>query len=100
MGLSWINTWAERTPGKQNTQNGLEHGTVDLKKGHEYASNIFNAVFGDHTPFFFNGNLKNHGYITNIKQDVCVEVPSVATEAGIVPIRQITLPRAPGCYGK
>ena len=70
----------------------LEHGTVDLKKGHEYASNIFNAVFGDHTPFFFNGNLKNHGYITNIKQDVCVEVPSVATEAGIVPIRQITLP--------
>ena len=70
----------------------LEHGTVDLKKGHEYASNIFNAVFGDHTPFFFNGNLKNHGYIPNIKQDVCVDVPSVATEAGIVPIRQITLP--------
>lgn len=70
----------------------LENGTVDLKKGHEYASNIFNAIFGDHTPFFFNGNLKNQGYITNIKEGVCVEVPSVATEAGIVPVRRITLP--------
>src|SRR5699024_5247609 len=47
---------------------------------------------GDHTPYFFNGNLKNHGYITNVKQGVCVEVPTVATEAGIVPIKQITLP--------
>ena len=26
------------------------------------------------------------------KQGVCVEVPTVATEAGIVPIKQITLP--------
>ena len=47
---------------------------------------------GYHTPFFFNGNLKNKGYIKNIRQNVCVEVPSVATEAGIVPIRQITMP--------
>ena len=70
----------------------LENGEVDLERGEEYASNIFNAVFGDHTPYFFNGNLKNHGYITNVKQGVCVEVPTVATEAGIVPIKQITLP--------
>ena len=36
----------------------LENGEVDLERGEEYASNIFNAVFGDHTPYFFNGNLK------------------------------------------
>ena len=36
-----------------------KNGEVDLERGEEYASNIFNAVFGDHTPYFFNGNLKN-----------------------------------------
>lgn len=73
-------------------QDWLDQEEVDLEKGEEYASNIFNAIFGDHTPFFFNGNLKNQNYITNVKQGACVEVPSVATEAGICPIKQVTLP--------
>ena len=73
-------------------QEWLDSAEVDLNRGEEYASNIFNALFGDHTPYFFNGNLKNHNYITNIKQGVCVEVPVVATEEGIAPIKQITMP--------
>lgn len=73
-------------------QDWLDHGEVDLNKGEEYASNIFNAIFGDHTPYFFNANLKNHNYITNIKQNVCVEVPSIATEYGIAVYKQVTLP--------
>jgi alpha-galactosidase len=73
-------------------QEWLDHGEVDLNKGEEYASNIFNALFGDHTPYFFNANLKNHNYITNIKQNVCVEVPSIATEYGIAVYKQVTMP--------
>ena len=65
---------------------------IDLKRGNEYASNIFNAVFGDNTPFEFNANLRNHGYITNLGEGVGVEVPTLASKNGIVPISQITLP--------
>ena len=73
-------------------QDWLDNGEVELEKGEEYASNIFNAIFGDHKPYFFNGNLKNKNYITNIKQNACVEIPVVATETGICPIKQITMP--------
>lgn len=34
--------------------------------GNEYASNIFNACFGDHTPYRFNANVLNHGSIANL----------------------------------
>lgn len=80
------NTW------EKEYTDWLNHGEVDLKRGEEYASNIFNAIFGDGTPYFFNANLKNRNYITNVEQNVCVEVPSVATEKGISVIRQVTLP--------
>lgn len=52
----------------------LAHGEVELERGEEYASNIFNALFDDHTPYPFNANLRNHGYITNIDEGACVEV--------------------------
>lgn len=65
---------------------------VDLNRGEEYASNIFNAIFGDGAPYFFNANLKNRNYITNVEEGVCVEVPVVATRNGIAPVQQVTLP--------
>lgn len=70
----------------------LDNSELDLARGEEYASNIFNAIFGDNTPFFFNGNLKNKNWITNIKQGACVEIPVVATKEGIYPCKQITMP--------
>lgn len=73
-------------------QEWVDEGTIELDRGEEYASNIFNAIFGDHTPYFFNGNLRNQGYITNIKEDACVEVPVIATEKGIHSIGRVTLP--------
>lgn len=73
-------------------QEWVEHGEIDLARGEEYASNIFNAIFGDHTPYFFNGNLRNQGYIKNVMENACVEVPVVATQQGIHSIQQITLP--------
>lgn len=73
-------------------QYALDHDEVDLKRGNEYAANIFNAIYGDGTPFYFNANIRNQGYITNIKEGACVEVPSVATRKGITCTERTTLP--------
>lgn len=51
----------------------------ELTRGNEYASNIFNAVFGDHTSFEFNGNVRNFNYIDNLPYGCCVEVPVTAS---------------------
>lgn len=71
----------------------LNNGEVDLARGEEYAANIFNAIYGDHTPYKFNANLRNKGYITNIDEGACVEVPAVADETGIHTIGTHTLPQ-------
>lgn len=55
---------------------------VDTKKSHEYAADIFNARLGDGKPFIFNGNVLNHGSISNLPYDCCVEVPVVADRMG------------------
>ena len=70
----------------------LHDEEVDLQRGEEYASNIFNAIFGDHTAYQFNANLRNKGYITNVVENACVEVPVVASQYGIIPKGPITLP--------
>mgnify|MGYP002621929770 CR=1 FL=1 len=70
----------------------LENGEVELERGDEYASNIFNAIFGDNTPFPFNANLRNKGYITNIDEGACVEVPVIADANGIHVTGTHTLP--------
>ena len=51
---------------------------ITLERGHEFASYIFNACFGDHTPFEFNGNVRNFGLIDNLPYGACVEVPMLA----------------------
>ena len=63
----------------------LTSENVDLQRGEEYASNIFNAIFGDQTPFEFSGNLPNTGLIDNLPPMACVEVPVLASRAGIKP---------------
>ena len=65
---------------------------VDLKRGLEYASRIFNAVFGDHEVFKFNGNLRNFGLIDNLPSGCCVEVPVYAGKDGIEPLHVGNLP--------
>lgn len=74
-------------------QDWVDSGDIELDRGEEYASNIFNAIFGDHTPYFFNGNLRNKGFIHNVMEGACVEVPVVATKKGISSTEQITLPQ-------
>ena len=70
----------------------LESGEVELSRGEEYAANVFNAIFGDHTPYRFNANLRNKGYVTNIDEGACVEVPVMADETGIHVRGTYTLP--------
>jgi alpha-galactosidase len=56
---------------------------IDLERGKEYAAYIFNACFGDNTMFEFNGNVRNFGLIDNLPEGCCVEVPVVASKAGL-----------------
>ena len=65
---------------------------VDLNRGHEYASSIFNAIVGDGTMFEFNGNVRNYGLIDNLPEGCCVEVPILASKRGLDPIHVGPLP--------
>ena len=61
---------------------------ISLARGLEYASYIFNAMFGDNTEFKFNGNVRNFGYIDNLPEGCCVEVPVIAKKDSleIIPV--------------
>lgn len=57
----------------------------------EYCSYIIEAVETDRT-FRLNGNVRNDGYITNLPQGCCVEVPVFVDARGIHPVRVGDLP--------
>lgn len=65
---------------------------VVLDRGAEYASNIFNATFGDGTMYEFNGNVRNFGLIDNLPEGCCVEVPVLASKRGLDPMHVGPLP--------
>lgn len=65
---------------------------IDLTRGFEYASYIFNAIFGDGEMFKFNGNVRNFGLIDNLPQGCCVEVPVLASRRGLEPIHVGKMP--------
>jgi alpha-galactosidase len=57
----------------------------------EYCSYILEAMETGN-PFKFNGNVRNDGYITNLTQGVCVEVPIYVDGRGLHPVRVGALP--------
>ncbi len=57
----------------------------------EYCSYIIEAVETDQT-FRLNGNVRNDGYITNLPQGCCVEVPMFVDARGLHPVRIGDLP--------
>ena len=67
---------------------------VSLERGDEYASRIFNAIFGDHELFQFNGNVRNWGLVDNLPVGACVEVPVLASRAGLSPMHVGAIPDA------
>ncbi len=57
----------------------------------EYCSYILEAAETDHV-FRLNGNVRNDGYITNLPQGCCVEVPVFVDSRGLHPVRVGDLP--------
>jgi len=77
---------------KKKIQVWLQDPKVDLERGNEYASRIFNAVFGDNTIYNFNGNVRNFNLIDNLPYGCCVEVPVVAAKEGLRSVHVGALP--------
>lgn len=89
-----LNEYFQREKTWQNEiRQWLGEEKTDLERGKEYAAYIFNAVFGDHAAFEFNGNLRNFGLIDDLPEGCCVEVPAIACKSGILPVRVGKLPR-------
>ena len=57
---------------------------IDLthERTHEYASSIMESIIEDR-PFQLGGNILNHGLITNLPSEACVEVPCLVDGNGI-----------------
>ena len=78
-----LNEYLKREKGwKKQLKEDLKK-PVELKRGHEYAASIFNAVFGDNAMFEFNGNVRNANLIANLPNGCCVEVPVLASQRGL-----------------
>lgn len=87
-----IEAYAQKEETWEEELRQWNEATLDLKRGKEYASAIVNALFGDHTPFCFNGNIINNGTITNLPANSCVEVPILADRQGFHPLQVGELP--------
>ena len=59
-------------------------GKVEHKRSREYASYIMESIYTN-TPYKIGGNVLNHGVITNLPYDACVEVPCLVDGKGIHP---------------
>ena len=70
----------------------LEYESVIIEsRSVEYCSYIIEAVVTGR-PFAFMGNVRNDGYITNLPDGCCVEVPAFADGTGLHPTRIGALP--------
>ena len=86
---------AESEEGKRMARNpldllALETGALD-PRSREYCSHIIEACETGR-PFKFNGNIMNRGWITNLPEDSCVEVPITADAGGLHPRKVGDLP--------
>jgi alpha-galactosidase len=68
----------------------FESATIESRSV-EYCSYIIEAVVTGR-PFAFMGNVRNDGYITNLPDGCCVEVPTFADGTGLHPTRIGALP--------
>jgi alpha-galactosidase len=85
-------TKAAKNERRQKAFDDFIANPVDLRRSEEFASHIFNAVFGDNTMIEFNGNVRNFGLIENLPYGACVEVPVVASKGGLKSIHVGNLP--------
>ncbi len=59
-------------------------GKVEHTRSREYASHIMEAITTG-VPYKIGGNVINHGMISNLPYDACVEVPCLVDKNGITP---------------
>ena len=69
----------------------LNGGNIEHSRSIEYASHILEAIITN-TPYRIGGNVINHGLISNLVKDACVEVPCLVDGTGISPIYVGALP--------
>jgi alpha-galactosidase len=63
----------------------------ELKRSNEYTTGIMEAIVGNQT-YRFNGNVMNHGLISNLPDGCCVEVPCLVDGGGVQPCHVGPLP--------
>ncbi|MBX3012008.1 MAG: alpha-galactosidase [Caldilineaceae bacterium] len=78
----WRNRRDERY--EKMVQEVAEQSPITLSRSHEYCSFILDAL-ETNIPFRFNGNVRNHGVITNLPNNALVEVPILADGTGLHP---------------
>jgi alpha-galactosidase len=84
--------WGKMMAEKYAKVDPLQFETTEIEtRSVEYCSWIMEAV-ATGKPFRFMGNVRNDGYITNLPQGCCVEVPAFADDTGIRPTRVGALP--------
>lgn len=64
---------------------------IDISRSHEYGARIINAM-ETNAPIRINGNVANHGAVSNLPYDACVEVTCLIDENGIHPCNVGALP--------
>lgn len=69
----------------------VDNGDLTHKRSREYASYIMDAIKSGN-PTVIAGNVFNKGLITNLPEDVCVEVPCLVDKNGIQPTYVGALP--------
>ena len=77
----WCRTVADKYAGHDPLE--FESTAID-RRSVEYCSYILEAVVTGR-PFRFMGNVRNDGYIRNLPEGCCVEVPTFADDAGLHP---------------
>lgn len=85
--------WGEEHRGywEQARKEIVENKNLTHKRTLEYASYIMNAVVTG-TPVKINANCLNKGYITNLPENACVEIPCIVDGNGVHPCKVGELP--------
>lgn len=76
---------------KEESEKLRNGGTIEHKRSIEYASHIMEAIVTN-VPYKIGGNVINHGLISNLPYDACVEVPCLVDRNGIQPTYVGALP--------
>jgi alpha-galactosidase len=84
--------WCELIAARMEQVNVLEEESTDISgRSVEYCSYILEALETGKT-FKFQGNVRNDGFITNLPDGCCAEVPVFADKQGLHPVRVGNLP--------